>query len=171
MPERRYSPRAILRGLAIALFLLVLGSSTALAHAYFYTFPYYPLDTYIGVSDHYHRHWANPGAPYDYFARFDSRVRQTTLGSFDWLSVYTGYGADLDSRGWIGTGYLNGPSGELWRFNSFYCYSVTTYSVLYPDPFIWNPGHEGYWRQENGGGGQCMSAYLTYDNMAVTAVR
>lgn len=171
MSTRKEWPRRAFHVLATAVLLVGVGSTVALAHATFYTFPYYPLDTYTGTNDHYHRQWANPSSPWDYFARFDSRVRQTTLGSFDWLAFYTGHGRNLASNGWLGTLEVYGPSGQIWEYGGWWCLSVTAYSVVFPEPFVWNPGHQGYWYQQNGAGGQCFSAYITSDKMAVTAVR
>ncbi len=130
------------------------GSGAALAHSVFYSFPYYPYEFWTGPDDHYHKHWANPGLPDDYMARFSVDVRQTTAGSFDWLNFQSGYGADLNSRGWLGMLYLTGPNGEIFRSDTFYCTPVTSYAVYGPWPFPWNPGTQGYWRQDNGGGGQ-----------------
>lgn len=158
-------------GLLFASLFLSLGSAAALAHSYFYSFPYYPLDTYVGDSDHYHKHWANPAGPDDYYARYNSEVRQTTVGSFDWLSFKTGPGAHLNGKGWNGWSTVVGPVGEIFRFGNFNCDEVIFSVEMWPTPFVWNPRDQGYWRQENGGGGSCMSAYLTYDNIAVTSIR
>lgn len=154
--------------------LVVLASATAgLAHSVFYYFPFYPLQTwtYFSDADHYHRHWANPGAPYDYYARYAANVRQTTAGSFDWIALQSGFGQDLAGVGWLGRTFIFGPNGEIYRTSAWYCLRTNIQVALWPDPFVWNPGYQGYWQQESGGGASCFASYATYDNMAAEAVR
>jgi hypothetical protein len=173
LPTRRAIRRIRFWALSVvfASLFLCLGSLAALGHAVFYAFPYYPLETYMGQSTHFHKHWANPGLPEDYYAVYDSLVRQTTAGSFDWISLRAAGGGHMNDTGWNGWAFLVGPAGEIYSSNAFLCRQVTVTMELFPNPFVWNPGYQGYWRQENGAGGTCMHAYLTYDNLAVEAIR